>query len=104
MYHFNEVNMNHITLNLDILSKKWVRDNLPVKISQEDWCFSLMDLSKEELIKEISSWGREQLLDWLEWSDPGGIYSDEDSRAEGFNPLTETEARNYIIDIITRED
>ena len=35
---------------------------------------------------------REQLIDWLCWADPNGIYRDEDSIREGMDVLTYDEA------------
>lgn len=36
---------------------------------------------------------REQLIDWLDWNDNGnGCYRDEDSAAEGMEPITKAEA------------
>ena len=53
------------------------------------------DLTKEEVLKM----NRKSLIKVLEWNDPNGIYSDDDSRAEGYPPITEEEA----IEIICRQ-
>jgi len=53
------------------------------------------DLTKEEVLKM----DRRSLIKVLEWNDPNGIYSDDDSRAEGYPPITEEEA----IEIICRQ-
>jgi len=53
------------------------------------------DLTKEEVLKM----DRKSLIKVLEWNDPNGIYSDDDSRAEGYPPITEEEA----IEIICRQ-
>lgn len=36
---------------------------------------------------------RRQIIDWLVWNDPNGIYTDRDSQAEGYPPLTIAAAR-----------
>lgn len=55
------------------------------------------ELPKEELEKEISTWTREQLIDWLSWNDPHGIYKDEDSLAELGNLMTIEEGREIML-------
>lgn len=39
---------------------------------------------------------REQVIAWLAWNDANGVYTDEDSEAEGFAPLTLEQARDYM--------
>lgn len=39
---------------------------------------------------------REQVLEWLQWNDANGVYTDEASEAEGLEPLTLDDARNYM--------
>jgi len=51
------------------------------------------NLTKEEVFKM----NRETLIEVLEWNDPNGIYSDEDSEAEGLDPITKEEAIEIII-------
>ena len=51
------------------------------------------DLTKEEVLKM----NRETLIKVLKWNDPNGIYSDEDSEAEGLDPITKEEAIEIII-------
>ena len=53
------------------------------------------DLTKEEVLKM----DRRSLIKVLEWNDPNGIYSDDESRAEGYPPITKEEA----IEIICRQ-
>lgn len=50
---------------------------------------------------EIQQWllkdgTREQLIDWLVWNDGNGVYTDEDSEAEGYAPLTLETARETM--------
>lgn len=39
---------------------------------------------------------REQVIAWLAWNDANGVYTDEDSEAEGLDPLTLEQAREYM--------
>ena len=39
-------------------------------------------LREEELRNELKNWNREELINWLSWNDPNGIYQDEESLAE----------------------
>jgi len=40
---------------------------------------------------------REQLIDWLCWNDPNGVYRDEDSIREGMEILSYQEALDLYI-------
>jgi hypothetical protein len=53
-----------------------------------------------ELIEQGS---REQILHWLTWNDPNGVYVDEHSSAEGKSPLTLEQARDIMRDQIDRD-
>lgn len=55
------------------------------------------ELPKEELEKEISTWTREQLINWLSWNDPNGVYKDEDSLDEFGNIMTIEEGREIML-------
>jgi hypothetical protein len=45
----------------------------------------------------------EQLLDWLNWNDGHGIYSDIDCQAEDYPPITLETARMLVVKAITGE-
>ena len=58
--------------------------------------------------REIQDWllehgTREQIIDWLVWNDGNGIYTDEDSTAEGYTPLTLETARATMRVIVERD-
>lgn len=43
--------------------------------------------------REVQDWiledgSREQIIGWLVWNDGNGVYTDEDSIAEGWEPMT----------------
>ncbi len=46
---------------------------------------------------------RAQIIDWLRWNDPNGTYADDDSDAEGDEPLTLEGARSIMAEQIARQ-
>jgi hypothetical protein len=63
--------------------------------------FTLMELEGVALERELNSWSRLALIDWLSWNDRNGVYPDEDSMREFDNILTKEEAIEIIIRQIT---
>lgn len=61
--------------------------------------YKLMELSGDTLERELNSWERLDLIEWLCWNDRNGVYRDEDSLQEFDNILSKEEA----IEIITRQ-
>lgn len=59
---------------------------------------SLFELNAKELASVLKSWKRNQIIDWLCWNDPSGIYTDQNSKQEGFSKLT----KQAGIEIIAR--
>lgn len=39
-------------------------------------------ISEEELRNKLKNWSRQDLINWLSWNDPNGIYRDDESFAE----------------------
>jgi len=68
----------------------------------KDWRYQLMDLPEDALLKEVKAMPREKLIEWLAWNDVHGIFCDEDSIAEGYEPLTEEEAATCVYVVIMR--
>lgn len=60
--------------------------------------YKLMELKGDVLKKELNSWDRSDLIEWLCWNDRNGVYRDEESLEEFGNICTKEEA----IEIITR--
>lgn len=52
------------------------------------------NLTKEEVLNHMD---RLQMIDVLEWNDRNGVYNDEDSKREGFEPLTKEQCIEIII-------
>ncbi len=58
--------------------------------------------------REFQRWllaegSREEIIEWLVWNDGNGVYTDEDSVAEGYEPLTLEHARNLMTTILDRD-
>jgi hypothetical protein len=54
-------------------------------------------LNEEALRNELKSWDREDLISWLKWNDPNGIYRDEESMDEIGSILTHEEGVEIIV-------
>ena len=54
--------------------------NNQLKLSS--WNYKIMDLSGDELINKINKCSRETIINWLQWNDRNGIYTDEQSLKE----------------------
>lgn len=61
--------------------------------------YKIMELKGDDLLKELNSWSRLDLIEWLSWNDSNGVYKDEESLAEFDNILSKEEA----IEIMTRQ-
>lgn len=58
-------------------------------------------ISKKELREELKKWDRQDLINWLKWNDPNGIYDDKQSLAELGNIMTYEEGIEIMISQIT---
>jgi hypothetical protein len=59
---------------------------------------ALSFLSEVELREELKKWKRDDLISWLKWNDPNGIYSDGQSLCELGEILTYEEGVQLIIE------
>ena len=64
----------------------------------KDWRQLFITMRGKELKKEISFLSRKQIISWLEWEDPDGVYSDADSRREFGSVMSRKEG----VEIMTR--
>jgi hypothetical protein len=55
------------------------------------------------IVSQVYSRTREQLIDWLLWNDPHGVYTDSDCQAEDYPPITLEIARMLVVKAITGE-
>jgi len=67
-------------------------------IKYSDWRYQIMDLRGDALQNEIDTLSRNDIVDWLQWNDPNGIYNDKLSMKE----LGSIISRNEGIEIMTR--
>jgi hypothetical protein len=67
-----------IFINLKQKTMEFTKEELITKNPNYRYKF----LSEEELRNELKNWSREDLVKWLNWNDPNGIYRDEKSLAE----------------------
>lgn len=74
------------------------------EMKKNDWRYRIMDLSEIELKEELKTWSRIKCIFWLYWNDPNGIWTDSQSRDEGYPLLTTNTARDYIFMMLTREE
>ena len=59
--------------------------------------YSITFLDKRGLKEELKSWSREDLISWLKWNDPNGIYSDQESLEELGNIMTYEEGVEIVV-------
>lgn len=57
-----------------------------------------------ELRTELKNWSRKDLIEWLTWNDPNGIYNDEQSMDELGNVMTYEEGVEIMINQIIQKN
>lgn len=62
-----------------------------------DYRYQIMDLKENELRAKLETWSREDLISWLKWNDPNGIYRDDESMLELGNIMTYEEGVELIV-------
>jgi hypothetical protein len=58
---------------------------------------SLPNLSEELLIALVNGMSRNDIIEWLSWNDPNGIYNDEQSLKELGNVMTKEEGVEILL-------
>jgi hypothetical protein len=61
--------------------------------------YTIMYLKGDNLLNELNSWSRLDLIEWLSWNDSNGIYKDEESLT-GIGTVLSKEA---ALEIMTRQ-
>ena len=54
-------------------------------------------MNEEQLRNELKNWCRQDLISWLKWNDPNGIYDDSQSIQELGNIMTYQEGIETIV-------
>ena len=63
--------------------------------------YKLMVLGGDVLEKELNSWSRLELINWLCWNDRNGVYKDDESLQEFGNIVSKEEAIEIVMRQIT---
>lgn len=58
---------------------------------------SLTSISEEQLIALVNGMSRNDIIGWLSWNDPNGIYNDEQSLKELGNIMTKEEGIEILL-------
>jgi len=58
---------------------------------------SLTDLAEDKLLLLANSMSREDIIEWLSWNDPNGIYNDKQSLKELGNVMTRGEGLEILL-------
>ena len=61
--------------------------------------YKIMELKGDDLSKELDSWSRLDLIEWLSWNDRNGVYKDDESLAEFGDILS----KEVAIEVMTRQ-
>lgn len=75
---------------------------VPEKQRFKDWRYQLMDLPEDALLKEVKAMPREKLIEWLAWNDVHCVFRDEESLAEGYEPLSKEHAAICVFVVVMR--
>jgi len=63
--------------------------------------YQIMDFDGVDLLNELDCWSRLDILDWLQWNDPNGVYMDDDTYREAGHRIERHEALEIILRQIT---
>ena len=92
-----------------IRAKGWIHTNFPNTEVVPTYMLIKVNLMRtvddyQSLIaNQVYSRTREQLIDWLLWNDPHGVYTDSDCQNEDYPILTLESARLLVIKAINGE-
>ena len=59
--------------------------------------YRIMDLPKRELKVKIAAMRREEIINWLNWNDSNGVYSDKDSINEFGTIMSKKECEKIML-------
>lgn len=78
--------------HLDV--KAWRREKASRMNEDDSRDDSWIDAQRERL---EASWTREDMIEWLSWNDPNGVYDDEGLDREGEDPLDDEELLDMVM-------
>ncbi len=92
---------------MESLIKQIIGYQLPKIIAMEsqrkDWRYQLLDLKDKALFDRLSLMKRQELLQWLQWNDRNGIYTDYDCIRKGIPLFTKMHALATVYHQIMRD-
>ncbi len=59
--------------------------------------YRIMEMPEKELKEKIATMSREEIISWLKWNDPNGVYSDSDSLREFGNSMSKEEGETIML-------
>lgn len=71
------------------------------EIIQRQPNYRLFFMDEPSLRQELQNWKREELITWLSWNDPNGVYRDDESMAELGNIMTYEEGIQLVVKQVT---
>ena len=71
--------------------------------ANHSWFDRLVSMPLAEARKIVEKRSRSHLLEWLQWNDPNGSYSDEMVAHEDYDPLTKEEAVEILMAVVKDE-
>jgi hypothetical protein len=63
--------------------------------------YRLLFMDEPSLREALKKWSRQDLIDWLSWNDPNGVYCDDESMAELGNTMTYEEGIELVVKQVT---
>lgn len=51
---------------------------------------------RQARLSDIAEWSRDEIIEWLQWNDRHGEYSDEEAELYGWEPLSKEEALKIV--------
>jgi hypothetical protein len=73
------------------------------ELIREHGNYKYIFMKEDELRVELKKWTRENLISWLKWNDPNGIYDDAQSLQELGNVMSTEEGIEIMIRQIIQE-
>ena len=74
------------------------------KLVEKHVNYRFIFMNEVELRTELKNWSRNDLIEWLTWNDPNGIYNDEQSMDELGNVMTYEEGVEIMINQIIQNN
>jgi hypothetical protein len=76
---------------------------LKQELIQKHGNYKYVFMGESELRDELKSWCKQDLINWLKWNDPNGVYDDKQSIREFGNVMTYDEGVEIMINQIIQK-